>query len=108
LDGAAFYKRLLQRMQFPVQGEAFNGDHFLARDVFDRVLAGSNSLFINNDRACAALVLAAAKFRARESQVGAQNPKERPLAVCGYRDRAAVELEMNGLFHQVFLLSGFE
>ena len=43
---------------------------------------------------------AAAVFAAGQTQVGAQDPKELPLAIDAHAHRLAIELELNGFFHR--------
>ena len=54
------YERLLQRMKGTVLGQSFNGNYFLPGNILDGVSAGLDRLIVNNHRADAALVFAAA------------------------------------------------
>jgi hypothetical protein len=92
-------KGLLQRVKRAALGQSLDGDDVFPADVSNRILAGPYRFLVDDHRARAAQILAAAEFGPRESEVGAQHPQEFPvsfdLQFCGL----SVESEIYGFFH---------
>ena len=93
------HERLLHRVQPAVAGQPLDRDHLPARDVLQRHQAGPHGLAGHQDRARAAITLAASAFGAGQPKVVAQDREKLALAVRCDADGLLVERELNRLFH---------
>jgi hypothetical protein len=98
LQCVMFHEGLLKRMENTVLGKPFDREHLLSCDHFNRHHAGPDGLLIHENRAGAAVPLAAAVFCAGQSEVGAQDPQEHPLRVDTQADWFTVNLQIDD-FH---------
>src|SRR5207302_1752803 len=100
LHGAFLDEGFLDRMQFPVLRQSFDGLDFAPSDLRNLCLAGSDRTAIEQHGAGAALAFAAAVFGSREIQVFAQHLEQGAPGLCGNALRFSVERELKVGFHR--------
>ena len=100
LQGIVLRERLLQRMKVAVRRQPLDGEDFLAAHVLYGKLAGAHRFLVDDHRASAAQAGAAAELGSGQSQVGAQDPEQHPVAFDFQFGRFAVEFKINGFFHR--------
>ena len=93
LEGGVADEGLLDRVRPAGSGEAFDSEDFPARDVPDGRRAGAHGFVVHEDRAGAAVPLAAAVLGAAEAQVVAEHPEEGTFGVDGQARGLPVQRE---------------
>src|SRR3990172_286656 len=97
LESVVIHKCLLNGVQGPVSGKAFDCCYFLPPDFIDGNLARSDCLSIEENGAGAAVVFPAAVLRACQTKVGSEDPEKFTISVDSQRRFLPVECERNAL-----------
>jgi hypothetical protein len=71
LEGIVVHEGFLERVEFSISDQPFDGDHFLSFDLLYRDLTGASCFVVNENGAGSADALSAAVFRSREAKVRA-------------------------------------
>jgi hypothetical protein len=99
LESIMFCKRLLDRMQFSVNGQPLDGKNLLVFDTADGKHARAKSHAVDDDRTRTAKTFPAAVLRSCQTQIGAQDPQKGTLRIGVYAYGFVIELEGNFLVH---------